>query len=189
MTAQTAYQIDHKDYRPAGVLHCAGVSTGRSVHVVSRETHRISDPNWDGGSRTLTATLRCPDPVDGVVTLGTESVIVEHGTCRGKAAAVTMYVHPVIFAAWMPEPTHELPEAQKRVLAITCALTSKGRKDWRDRHGVAKEDWDSVVAELHALGLLKKNGAKTPEGRNAADDKYMTWYWQLNGLTGPSELS
>ncbi len=189
MNEQTAFQIDRKDYRIAGVLYCAGVSTGKSVNVVSRETHTIHDTLWGGGTRTLTTTRRCPAPVEGVITLGTESVVIEHGTFLGKPAMVTMYVHPVLFAAWQPAPGPSLLEAQKRVLAITCALNPKGRKDWRDRWNVSKEDWDSVVAELCTLGLLKKNGAKTAEGRNAASDSYMSRYYLLVGLNGESDLS
>lgn len=180
------FQLDHKDERIAGILHAMGVSTGRAVNVVAREKHTIQDSLFSGGTRTLTSTYRAPNPstVDGVIHLKRETVVVEHGTTQGRPSSVFLFVHPELFAALKPEQGPALGEAQKRVLAITATLTSAGRKDWRDRWDVPKADWDDVVVSLHALGLVRKNGAITPEGRNASDEGYGRSYHTLNGLTG-----
>ena len=101
------FEVDHKNPRIAGFLHVLGVTTNRSVHVVSSESHTIASATWSGGTRTLTATYRCPKAMIGeTFELGPESVIAEHGSFCGKTAAVTLIVHPELFRSLKPaDPT------------------------------------------------------------------------------------
>jgi hypothetical protein len=169
-----SFSADPLDFRIEGILGAAGVKTRKTISVVACETHTVADPRWDEGSCTRTATYRCPHKgrlEDGsVITLGEESVVVTHGTFRGKPAMVTLYVHPVLFASLKPsKPAIELTPDQNRVLAATAHYNSSGRARWRADNRMSKDEWSAVVAELCALKLVRKNGAILPAGRNAAD--------------------
>jgi hypothetical protein len=158
----------------AGILHAVGVKTGKAVSVVACETHTVADSRWDGGTCTRTVSYRCPAPVDRVITLGHESTVVTHGTFCGKPAYVTIHVHPILFARLKPAgPAVGLTRDQNEVLAVICAYNSTGRARWRADNRMQKAEWDTVVAELCTLKLVKKNGAILPAGRNAADKDYL----------------
>jgi hypothetical protein len=162
------------DPRIAGILHAVGVKTGKAVSVVACETHTVADSRWDGGTCTRTASYRCRAPVDRVITLGDESVVVTHGTFCGKPAYVTIHVNPTLFASLKPAgPALELTKEQNEVLAVICAYNSKGRARWRADNRMQKAEWDTVVAELSALKLVSKQSAALPAGRNAADKDFL----------------
>jgi len=163
------FTIDPKHVE--GILHTTCVKTQKPVVVVESEVHRVKSASWSGGTHTMTVTYRCPKAVNGVITLGEESVVVEHGTFCGKTAPVYLFVHPTLYArleALVPQMEGLTPR-QLRVLTVISYYTSAGRKSWRERHGVSKATWDGIVQELTVLGCTKPNGAVTPQGRNLAE--------------------
>jgi hypothetical protein len=161
----------HPDIAPT--LQRASLATSKPVRVVSREVHTIARAHWDGGTQTLTTLVGCATDGDGLqdrtVTLGEFGAVVEWGTFCGKTAAITVYVNPTRFARIYPKGGPELTALQLSVVTAIATFNPRGRADFRDKQNMSKAEWDAVVAELTALGLTRKNGAITAEGRNAAN--------------------
>lgn len=163
------YQLDPKSPGISHVLRMARVTTHKSVRVTLRESHTIPDCRWSEGSNTRTSFVGVQPSRDGTVTLRPDSAVVESGIFRGKPAFVTVYCGAELFESLRPAISNvELTEPQRRVLVLTASYKSSARKDWRQRSRVSKARWDAIVAELHALGLVRKNGAISPDGRNRA---------------------
>jgi hypothetical protein len=133
---------------------------------------------WDGGSRDYFAVVRSDGqaldiPVQSAydkALAGAECfvipdgvVVVEHTIYCGKDHGLTLVVPEERLAAFLPAPALSLTDEQEIVLHLTVTLIPAAR---RERSGMSNERWDVVKAELVELGLLQKNGAITPEGRN-----------------------
>ena len=167
------YQTEHNDPTIAAILRQAGVSTHKSVTVVSTESYHVSDfvGRWDGGSRTLVSLVGCTQDDFHDVALGEHAAIVEHGTFCGKPDWCTVLVHPARYERIKPDTAeYPLSETQRGVLSAIASYNSKGRADWRERHAISKEQWQAIVASLIPLGLVRKGGSITAMGKNVARD-------------------
>ena len=175
-----SFQIDPTDTKIAGILHVLKIHTRKSVTVhEARDTYEVFPSQWDSGSREFTSHYRCAGKhfktfasglVRQIITLGPEGVIGTHGTFRGKEAFVSLYVAPGVYAQLEPVPSNvTLTDEQSSVLRAIATYNSRGRKEWREDHKVSREAWDTIIATLVPLGLVKKNGAITPAGRNHAN--------------------
>lgn len=136
---------------------------------------------WDGGSRDYYAVVRADGAALSVPTqsaydralAGAEAftipngvVVVEHSIFCGKDAGLTLIVPMERLAHYLPATEGPgLTDEQAVVLHLTATLIPAAR---RERSGMTNERWAEVVAELAAMGLLRRNGAITPEGRNHA---------------------
>ena len=184
------YHATPTDERIAPLLAAAGIETRKTVTLHAADSVTISGTYYDGGSRSeyvavgadgLTCTrLYGRQPFDGRGREGDPEVkllpadssealpafVVVAGTFCGKAAAVSVYVHPSRLAPLLPE-TVELGEAERSLLGAISTFNSKGRKDWRERNEITREQWDELVKQLAARALLTPRGAITAEGRNA----------------------
>jgi hypothetical protein len=100
---------------------------------------------------------------------------------------LTFYVHPDNAAKLLPAPGAELSAHESIVLQATCSY--KSSYNGRDRYSMAHDDarwgkpgalesfptreqWQQAKDSLIAKGLLAKNGAVTPKGRNAKPARY-----------------
>jgi predicted DNA-binding protein (UPF0251 family) len=137
---------------------------------------------WDGGSRDYYvvvridgATLTVPQqsafdkPVAGVTEFSIPEgfAVVEHSIFCGKDMGLTLHVPPSRMAQLAPA-TVALTDEQRTVLRLTASYKSCFRREAAARNGISRERWAELVAELAELGMLRKNGSITPEGRNNA---------------------
>jgi hypothetical protein len=93
-----------------------------------------------------------------------------HGhTGGGKPCWATLTIHPSRSAKLLPAPKDALSDRLSRLMAVFARFNSRGRAEWFERHGKAT---DSELAELEAMGLIKRNKAGavtcTAAGKNAA---------------------
>ena len=124
---------------------------------------------------------------DNTVTLKPGFAVVEHSLFCGKDMGLTFYVHPDNAAKLLPAPAAALSDHEQIVLNATCAY--KSSYNGQDRYTMAKgdtrryfdpdleatliaafptrEQWQTAKDSLISKGLLAKNGAVTPAGRNA----------------------
>ena len=89
--------------------------------------------------------------------------VVEHSIFCGKDMGLTLIVPSGRLSALLPSPKHELTDDQRKLLGIIGSYIPKVRREYAARAGI---DFNSTVGELKELGLLRKNGSITPEGRN-----------------------
>lgn len=159
---------------------------GKSIQIEERDSIDVRS-YWDGGSRSFYAFVRLADfarvsipqqsafdrPIPGAdaAPIPPGFVCVEHVIFRGKDLGVRIYANGANLAALLPAQTDapELTKAEKVVLECTCGLKSFARRENAERLGVDAGAWDAAKASLIARGLLGKNGAVTPEGRNLRD--------------------
>lgn len=133
---------------------------------------------WDGGSRDYYAVVRADGAALSVPTqsaydralAGAEAftipngvVVVEHSIFCGKDAGLTLIVPEERLAAFLPLPAQSLTDEQEVVLHLTATRIPAAR---RPESGMTDARWAEVVASLVELGLLRRNGSITPEGRN-----------------------
>jgi hypothetical protein len=153
---------------------------GRKFKLVGHDGPMSVRSYWDGGSRDYYAFVRSDcvkldvpagsafDNVQGVdsVDIRAGCVIVEHSIFCGKDMGLTLHVPADRLDGFRPAAV-PLSESQGIVLAIVAGRKSAYRKEAAERRGV---DIDAEKPALIALGLLRKNGAITPAGRNACAD-------------------
>lgn len=144
---------------------------------------------WDGGSRTQYRFVRADGQVisapsshpifenhiSGVdsVTIPHGVVLVEHAIFCGKDMGLTAVIPSDRIAGYLP-PAETVTTQEGIVLAYTSALknTYGGQKNIRftsanRSEGITAEEWETAKLALIERKLLRKNGAVTPEGRNA----------------------
>lgn len=144
---------------------------------------------WDGGSRTSYRFVRADGQVISAPTshpifenhiIGVDSVtippgivLVEHSIFCGKDMGLTAVIPSDRIAGYLP-PVETVTDLEGIVLAYTSALknTYGGEKNIRftranREHSITAEEWSIAQTALVARKLLRKNGAITPEGRNA----------------------
>lgn len=175
----------------------AGYTGKKFKAIVTTEVTIPSDAGlWSGGTRdtyqfvllsTGTAVAASdnmsspwnPSRRDQQITLLPGTAIVEHSLFCGKDMGLTFYVHPDNAAKLLPAPAAALSDHESIVLNATCSY--KSSYNGRDRYDMAKgysygesseyfptrAQWDHAKNELIVKGLLTKNGAVTPQGRNA----------------------
>ena len=170
---------------------------GKKFKLVATETVDVRS-YWDGGSKTtfvgvgLTVplqTVRAPnshpifDPAgqgSTVVTLPLGAAIVAHSIFCGKDMGLTVYVSPSQLATsnLIPKPI-QVSEDEGVVLKFTSHYknTYGGVSNLRFKEAnrstkITAERWEAAKVALIERGLLRKNGSITPEGRNAAPDRY-----------------
>ena len=169
---------------------------GKKFKLVTTERLDVRS-YWDGGSRTVyvgvdlstLATVRAPsshpvfDPAgqgSTTVSLPLGAVIVGHSIFCGKDMGLTVYVNPEQLATsnLIPKPK-EVSEDEGIVLKYTSAYknTYGGQTNLRFKEAtrstkITAERWEAAKVTLIERGLLRKNGSITPEGRNAAPDRY-----------------
>jgi len=143
---------------------------------------------WSGGSKdSFGAFDSCGQPVElpphtGAPQFGGQSAdvqvdgnpiayLVNWPTFRGKRLPPTVYLQADQFerhATKAAEAVPELTVAQTYALSITAMYKSGARKDeWARRFPI--EDYQPTRDSLVPLGLMRKNGAITPKGRNACE--------------------
>ncbi len=93
--------------------------------------------------------------------------VVEHSIFCGKDVGITIYVTEANAAKLIPAPV-ELTREEKIVLAATRSLKSTYMGRTRQMEsGLSLAVWNATSDALKLKGLLAKNGAITPEGKNA----------------------
>jgi len=163
--------------------------TGKKFKIQARETVDVRS-SWSGGSRDYFAFVQVTDggvvpgyevpqqsafdrPLAGADAVRLDSVpglvCVCHTIFQGKDMGITIIVHPSMMAQNMfPVATPELSEDEKDVLKVTCERkASYGGVSRRESIGMRQEAWDTASASLLAKGMIQRNGAVTPAGRNA----------------------
>lgn len=152
---------------------------------------------WSGGSRDtytmieLVSGRTVPFPGQNEAPWGSRSerrvalepgyTVVCHSMFCGKDMGLTFYVHADNAAKLLPAPTVELTDHEKVVLYGTrCYKSSYGGKDryqitceqdYGSSYRMSRGEWNAAKATLIGKGLLNKQGAITPAGRNAAPDR------------------
>lgn len=141
---------------------------------------------WDGGSKDFYAIVRLIDMKavelsdtkvvgNNFNTIGQDFqlpegfVLVEQSFFCGKDTGLTIYVTEANATKLIPAPI-ELSKEEKAVLVATRSFKSSyaGIKNYRQQEsGLSLSVWEAASETLKAKGLLAKNGAITPEGRNA----------------------
>ena len=90
---------------------------------------------------------------------------------RGQREVIEISVPPEGVVQFLPAPQPALSANQVKVLYYTRSLKSSygGQSNYRQASsGLSAETWNSVKAELIAMGLLDKRGALTTNGKNVA---------------------
>ncbi len=96
-------------------------------------------------------------------------ILLEHSYFCGKDSGITIYVTSANAAQLLPAHV-ELTVTEKKVLEATRSFKSSyaGIKNYRQQEsGLSLTVWNETVEILKNKGLLAKNGAITPSGRNA----------------------
>jgi hypothetical protein len=96
--------------------------------------------------------------------------LVRHCLFCGKDLGLDVYVAPDSMNSMALPEAKKLTDLQTAVLVITAGLKSFARRESAEEHGITPEMWEQGKKELIAMGLLQKNGAVTPEGRNTRGD-------------------
>ena len=187
-----SYYLDHNKLSPVmrKVAQAAFPNySGRKFQVTFAETVNCRS-YWDGGSRDYYVFVRLDNfekmaaptshpyfnrDVQNVesVPLQPGLVCVQHSIFCGKDTGLTFILHPSA-SNLIPAPDNDLTRNEKIVLAATASLKSSyaGISNYRfhsahNDTGISADDWESAVNSLIGKGLLRKNKAITPEGRNA----------------------
>ena len=136
--------------------------------------------SWSGGSRDLfvvlseDASIKIPnqsafDPaVAGAdsFTIPHGMAVVQHTTFQGKDLGLTLIIPVDRLTALIPAPKHDLTADQLIILQVVGTYKSYARRDEAAHQGIGDSRYNILIDELKALGLLRKNGSITPEGRN-----------------------
>lgn len=141
-------------------------SVAVAVNLATGARSTVEMGSWGGSNPFESRPLDRPKP--HAIAPGFAVVAGESG---GQGTFLKVYVHPGSMAPLLPNTEGAaLDIDQQRTLDAHCGLNSRGRREYFERHPVAR-GLDTVKAELAALGLLKVNrtgAAKvTASGRNA----------------------
>jgi len=145
------------------------------------------DTYWDGGAKSEyvlidLATFRrvaVPEAHPGFNQqrfLGQQGVTIPSGFAVvqlhrwGKNSDLTIHLRPENIAPLLIT-SHDITPNEFITLYLTRSLKSAYRQDERKRIGMSRDDWDAAQVTLKERGYLKKNGAITPDGRNAIEAK------------------
>lgn len=162
--------------------------SGRKFKISTEVPSRI-DSYWEGGSRTSyvfyeLATRKCLDvhtnhPLfergqpNYLEKLPEGVVLVAHHIFQDKDMGITIYADQQTVTPMLPKPA-EIDQDMETILKYTTKLknTYAGRKHIRFREanrnvGISREDWLEAKERCISKKLLRKNGAITPDGRNA----------------------
>lgn len=148
---------------------------------------------WDGGSRSQyvffslidgkTAMVESNHPVFEagkpyhLDKLPERLLLVRHSIFVGKDMGITIYANASDLAPMLPKNDHELTTDELIVLTFTKSYKSNYRFDEAVRtHGITTDRWNAAKSLLIGKGLLAKNGAITPSGRNALQGKEVRKY-------------
>jgi hypothetical protein len=180
-----AVYTDRKDPTiDRAIRSCFPSYNSRTVQIQAAEKLTLRNTYWDGGTRStyslcyLSTGEQRPlpqfDPPQfggprrpPEIELREGFAVLEHVIFCGKDLGIHFHVHPATLAPLLPDKP-DLSLEEQVVLNMTCALTSAGRKNERERQGFPDAAWERGKASLIEKGFLRKNGAVTNEGRTAA---------------------
>lgn len=167
--------------------------SGRKYRVETSESVQIPNNYWDGGSREYCvfidlSTLKRleiasnhpwfernnPAQSGAIVKLDNGVAMVTNHIFCGKDMGLTLTVHPAnVNPELLPAPV-ELTEDESIVLSFTASrkasyagISNYRFHEARRAKGITLERWESAKSALIGRKLLAKNGAITPDGRNA----------------------
>lgn len=148
---------------------------GKKYKIVLSESCYV-DSNWSGGSHTDTRVVsreqmkvasvetHWMDPHQ-LLTIPKGYFVVQHSYFCGKDMGITFIVRPdEADTGLIPEKT-DLTAPERTVLTVHASLKSFARKEQIERYGLA-DRYEDLKVSLIKKGMLMKNGAVTPEGRN-----------------------
>ena len=92
--------------------------------------------------------------------------VVQHSIFNGKDMGLTIIVPEQRVKGLLPAPKFELTNDQVKVLKIVGGYKSFARKDEAKFQGISLSRYEYLIEELKVMGLLRKNGSITPDGRN-----------------------
>ncbi len=162
---------------------------GKKFRICQREQMQLYGTQWEGGSRNQYRVVRLDGLKVAVVPehpflrpsqlhdephpMQPGIVVVEHSHFCGKDAGITIHCHPEELKI-LPPPAAPLADDERTVLEFTSSLKSTygGVRNLRfvEAHrktGITADRWETSKAALIGRKLLRKNGAITPDGRNA----------------------
>ena len=162
---------------------------GRKFRIHQCEQLQLGGTQWTGGSRSQYIVVRLDGLKVAVVPehpflrpsqlhdephpMQPGIVVVEHSYFCGKDAGITIHCHPEELKI-LPPPAAPLADDERTVLEFTSSLKSTygGVKNLRfveahSKTGITADRWEASKAALIGRKLLRKNGAITPDGRNA----------------------
>lgn len=157
------------------------------VVVVKDGTEIDITSYWDEGSRDYYAIVHLPTMKSIAVPENngmnsvhkTKPVKVQQDICvvrrtisRGKDFGLD-FIIPESNATKMLPAKEEITDDEKTVLAITRGKISSARPEYYSRKGLSPERVKEIQAGLYKKGLIQKNGALTPAGKNAIGN-----YWE-----------
>ena len=92
--------------------------------------------------------------------------VVQHSIFMGKDMGLTILVPEQRVKGLLPAPKFELTDDQIKVLKIVGGYKAFARRDKAKYQGFSISRYDILIEELKVMGLLRKNGSITPDGRN-----------------------
>lgn len=156
---------------------------GKKFHL-SVFTPMILASGWEGGSRDTyrfvplfgSAMMQVPDNGAHPLQNGGETckldvlpegvALVRHCIFCGKDLGLVVYLSEANMTRLLPDKV-SLTEAERCVLTITASFKSFCRDEYRRRMQVPDDVYLAAKSALIQRGLLTKQGAITPDGRNA----------------------
>lgn len=172
--------------------------SGRKYKADISDTVTLHNTYWSGGTRSTysavdlntgqkvsIATDSAPvifglDYDGQQITLKPGYAIIEHSMFCGKDMGLTFHIHPDNAGKFLPSPNTDLSESELCLLDATAGLKGSygGRKpriDMMRFNGFSDIDIDTAKTLLIEKGLLRKNGAITPAGRNASPNTFKSY--------------
>lgn len=167
---------------------------GRKFRVCITDSPLNVKSCWDGGSRDYFAFVRLVDgkffgevgaqsafdkPIKGAesVSLPQGMGCVEHSIFCGKDMGLTLYLNPQDSPKLLEVQEENLSEDEAIVLLSTSKYknTYGGESNLRFKYAkrainITLERWNQAIESCISKGLLRKNKAITPKGRNAVNN-------------------
>jgi len=180
------------------ISRCFPSYTGKKVEILTSIPSQLRS-YWDGGSKTSYVFYGLSDGKTYQVEsnhpffeagkpcqlngLPLGVILVSHVIFCGKDIGIRIYANNQDIAPMLPNKT-EITENEKIVLAFTSGLKSSyaGISNYRfnEAHktkGITLESWETSKTELINKGMLTKQGAITPKGRNAIAGIPQSFTW------------
>jgi len=193
------HHVDKPDQTIKGIIAaCFPTYTGKKIKISTNIPTRLNS-YWDGGSRTYFAFYS----LDNAKVFNVESnhpmfeagkpnhleklpnrlLLVAYSIFCDKDTGITIYANADDLAPMLPKNEEILTQDELIVLTFTRTFKSSyaGIPNYRFReakkvHGITEIAWNAAKDALVVKGLLGKNGAITPNGKNAIDGKEVkTW--------------
>ena len=185
------YHIDKPDETIRNIVNTTFPSYKGRTYTLSTNVPSQLNSYWDGGSKdsyifyelstgkTFHVATNHPffereNPRD-LKALPPGVILVCHSIFCGKDMGITIYADEMSLAPLLP-PKTDVTDDERIVLTYTARLknTYGGETNIRYRNakrdtGISPERWNAAKSQLIGKGLLRKNGAITPQGRNAIE--------------------